>query len=332
MKVAVFSTHSYEKTFLEKANIETKHELIFLEPRLQASTIKLADDFPAVCAFATDDLSAPVLQQLAKVGVKVVALRSAGFNHVDLAAAKEFGLRVVRVPRYSPHAVAEHAIALILALDRKLIRAHSRVQECNFSLDGLMGFDLIGKTAAVIGTGAIGSVVAKLLAAFGCQVLAFDPVKNSDCEKAGIKYVSLDEMFSSSDIITLHCPLTESNHHLVDQIAVEKMKTGVMLINTSRGGLIDTKAIIKGLKSQKIGYLGLDVYEEETELFFHDCSNQVLEDDVFARLLTFPNVLITGHQAFFTKEALEKIAEITLQNISDFEAGRFLKNEVLNPS
>jgi D-lactate dehydrogenase len=318
MRVAVFSTKPYDQEFFTRANEGAGHELRFLEARLRADTVALAEGFEAVCAFVNDVLDAEVVGSLAQGGTKVIALRCAGFNNVDLEACKEKGMTVVRVPAYSPHAVAEHAVALLLALNRQVHRAYNRVREGNFALEGLIGFDMIGKTAGVIGTGKIGAAVCQILQGFGCRVLAHDPYPN---ESLGLEYVELDRLYAESDIVTLHLPLAKESHHLMGEEAIAKMKDGVVLINTSRGGLLDTKAVIEGLKSGKIGRLGLDVYEEEGALFFEDRSHGVLQDDVFARLLTFPNVLITGHQAFLTTEALTQIAETTLGNLTAFAKG-----------
>ncbi len=328
MKVAVFSTKPYDRRFLEAANADHRHELVFFEPRLTCDTTVLAAEFPAVCAFVNDQLDEKTLKCLAEQGIRLIALRSAGFNNVDLEAASELGMTVVRVPAYSPYAVAEHTIGLILTLNRKIHRAYNRVREGNFSLDGLLGFDLYGRTVGIIGTGKIGVIVGQILKGFGCQLLVYDVYRNPDCEALGAKYVELPELFAASDIITLHCPLIPETYHLINAQAVEQMKQGVMLINTSRGALIDTQAVIDALKSRKIGYLGLDVYEQESDLFFEDLSEDVIQDDVFERLLTFPNVLITGHQAFFTENALKKIAQTTLSNITDFEQGRPCQNIV----
>jgi D-lactate dehydrogenase len=328
MRVAVFSTKPYDRSFLTTANAAFGHEMTFFEPRLTIETIVLAAGYPAICAFVNDVLDRPVLQGLSGGGTRLVALRSAGFNNVDLAAAGELQLTVVRVPAYSPHAVAEHTVALILALNRKLPRASNRVRDGNFALEGLLGFDLHGKTVGIIGTGRIGAVVARIMAGFGCRLLAYDLQPNEACLALGVDYKPLAELLSTSDVITLHAPLTPETHHLIDREAVARMKSGVMLINTSRGALLDTRAVIAGLKSGQIGSLGLDVYEEEEDLFFEDLSNRVLQDDVFARLLTFPNVLITGHQAFFTHEALTAIAETTLANISAIERGTPCQNIV----
>ncbi len=322
MRVAVFSTKSYDREFLTAANTRHGHELLFLEGRLTAESAALGTGFPAICAFVNDELDAGVLGVLAASGTRLVALRSAGFNNVDLSSAADLGITVSRVPAYSPHAVAEHTIGLILTLNRRLHRAHARVREGNLALEGLLGFDLQGKTVGVIGTGRIGALVAKVLASFGCDVLASDAVPNPECVEQGVRYVSMDELFRASMIVTLHVPLTPETHHLIDAHAIGLMPQGVMLINTSRGGLVDTRAVIDSLKTGRIGYLGLDVYEEEGDLFFRDLSDQVIQDDVFSRLLTFPNVLITGHQGFFTREALEAIAEVTLDSITAFEQGR----------
>jgi D-lactate dehydrogenase len=328
MKVAVFSTKSYDRTFLEAANAEYGHELVFFEPHLTGETSVIAAGFPAVCVFVNDRLDAKTLDQLASQGTKLIALRSAGFNNVDLTAAANLGITVVRVPAYSPHAVAEHTIGLMLALNRKIHRAYARIREGNFSLSGLLGFDLHGKSAGIVGTGRIGAIAAQILKAFGCHLLAYDKSPNSDCQAIGVQYVPLPELLAAADIITLHCPLIRETYHLIDSETISQMKTGVMLINTSRGGLIDTQAVVEGLKSGKIGSLGLDVYEQEENLFFEDFSNTVIQDDVFERLLTFPNVLITGHQAFFTVEALGSIAEITLANISMVEQGQPCANQI----
>ncbi|HEY9278249.1 MAG TPA: 2-hydroxyacid dehydrogenase [Methylotenera sp.] len=318
MKIAFFSTKSYDEVFMSLANQDYGHELIYFESRLTADTAKLATGFPAVCVFVNDQLNATVLQILHENGTRLIALRSAGFNHVDLAAAERLNLTIVRVPAYSPYAVAEHALALILGLNRKLYRAYNRVREGNFSLEGLLGFDLHAKKVGVVGTGKIGMIFANIMNSIGCDVLLYDPCPNQ-VQSNKMHYVGLAELYAESDIISLHCPLTPETHHMINHQVLAQMKKGVMLINTSRGKLVDTKAVISALKSGKIGNLGLDVYEEEGDLFFDDLSNQVIHDDVFMRLLTFPNVLITGHQGFFTKEALTNIAQITLANITAYE-------------
>lgn len=328
MKIVVFSTKPYTERTFRQENERFGYDLVFLEERLNRETAHLAAGAEAVCVFVNDILDEPVLRQLADLGVKLIALRCAGFNNVDLKAAEKLGLSVVRVPAYSPHAVAEHTVGLMLALNRQIHRAHMRIREGNFSLEGLLGFDLHGTAAGIIGTGKIGTLVARILYGFGCELYAYDIQLNSDCEALGVRYVPLDEIYKRCTIITLHCPLTPETHHLIDDQAVEKMQDCVMLINTSRGALVDTRAVIGGLKSGRIGYLGLDVYEEEADLFFEDLSNQIIQDDVFARLLMFPNVIVTGHQAFFTRNALSAIAETTLSNVAAFEQGE-CQNTVL---
>jgi len=322
MKVAVFSAKPYDREFLDAANVAagTPHELRYFEAHLDAGTAALASGSTAVCPFVNDKVDAEVQSRMHQLGVRLIALRGAGFNNVDLTEADKLGISVARVPAYSPHAIAEHAVALILALNRKIHRAYARVREGNFSLDGLLGFDLHARTVGIIGSGRIGLALARIMTGFGCRVLASDPVESEEMAKLGGQYVPLDELLTSSDIITLHCPLTPETRHLIDARAIGRMKRGVMLINTSRGAVIETKAVIDGLKTGAIGYLGLDVYEEEGDLFFEDLSQHVIQDDVFARLLTFPNVLITGHQAFFTEEAMRAIAEVTIGNITVFEA------------
>ncbi len=321
MKVAVFSTRTYDREFLTVANSQAGHELVFFEARLTGQTCLLADGFPAICAFVNDQLDAQVLLTLAKQGTKLIAMRCSGFNNVDLRAAEQLEMTITRVPAYSPHAVAEHTVALILALHRKLHKAYNRVREGNFNLDGLLGIDLHLQTVGVVGTGKIGAIVATILAGFGCRVLAYDVARNPAVEAIGGQYVERLELFAQSDVITLHCPLVPETFHLINEEALARMKRGVTLINTSRGGLIDTRAVIRALKSGKVGALGLDVYEEEADLFFEDLSDQVIQDDVFARMLTFPNVIITGHQAFFTHHAMQAIAHETLANITAFERG-----------
>jgi len=330
MRATVFSTKPYDRRFLDCANAASgdRHRLRYIEARLTEDSAPLASGAEAVCAFVNDVLDRQVLEQLATGGTRLVALRSAGFNHVDLAAAADLGIAVARVPAYSPNAVAEHTIALILSLNRKIHRAYARVREGNFALDGLLGFDLRGRTAGIVGAGKIGIAVARILAGFGCRVLVYDPILSSEISAIGAQAVPLDRLLAESDIVSLHCPLTPETQHLIDHDALARMKHGVMLINTGRGALVDTAALIGGLKSGAIGYLGLDVYEEEGDLFFEDLSDQVLQDDVFARLLTFPNVLITGHQAFFTAEALAEIARTTIENLSSFEDAGLPANPV----
>lgn len=319
MRVDVFSAKPHDLDFLREAAKDTALELRFHEARLNADTARLAEGAQVVSAFVNDDLSRATITKLQDLGVTLIALRSAGFNHVDLRTASEAGIGVARVPAYSPHAVAEHAVALILALNRKTHRAFNRVREGNFALDGLMGFDMHGKMAGIVGTGLIGTVVARILTGFGCHVIASDPYPSAECEALGVRYTEMEDLLTRSDIIALQCPLTPETHHLIDDAAIARMKPGVTLVNTSRGAVVDTRAVIRGLKSGQIGALGLDVYEEEGDLFFEDLSHSYIPDDVFARLLTFPNVLITGHQGFFTREALRAIAETTIANITQFQ-------------
>lgn len=330
MRCAVFNTKPYDRKFLaaESERVGGSWQLVFLEPLLTPETARLADGFPAVCAFVNDRLDAPVLEALAAGGTKFVALRCAGFNNVDLAAAARLGIRVARVPAYSPYAVAEHAVGMMLTLNRKFHKAYNRVREGNFALDGLLGFDMHGRTAGVVGTGKIGECTARILAGFGCKLLAYDPYENPAMSKLGASYVSLEELLAASDVVTLHCPLTPATHHLINGERLKLMKRGAMLINTGRGALLDTRAVVAALKSERLGSLGIDVYEEEGDLFFVDHSGHAILDDVFSRLLTFPNVLVTGHQAFFTQEALEAIARQTVANLQEFAAGTKLTNEV----
>jgi D-lactate dehydrogenase len=328
MRVSFFSTHPFDRQFFDDANRRGEHDILYLDARLSTATCALAGGAAALCAFVNDDLGADVLAQVRKLGVRLIALRSAGFNHVDLASARQLGLTVARVPAYSPHAVAEHTVAMILSLNRKIHRAYARVREGNFALDGLLGFDLHQRTVGLVGTGKIGAVVARILTGFGCRVIAYDVTPNSDCLELGVEYVALEQVWAESDIITLHAPLSPATRHMIDAAAIARMKPGVMLVNTSRGALVDTVALIEGLKSGRVGYVGLDVYEEEERLFFEDHSLDVILDDVFARLLTFPNVLITAHQAFFTREALRAISETTIANISAFSRGERSGNEL----
>lgn len=327
MKISFFSTQPYDKEYFERFN--KQYEILFFEAPLNEQTVNLANGCNAVCCFVNDQLNASVIKLLAEAGIKIIALRCAGFNNVDLAAAKENKISVVRVPAYSPHAVAEHALALIMTLNRKTHKAYNRVREGNFSLHRLTGFDLYGKTIGVIGTGKIGQCFAHIMLGLGCKILAFDLIANKDMEAAGVDYLPLIEVLKQSNIVSLHCPLTEQTKHIINKDSLNMMKTGAMLINTSRGALIDTKAVIDALKKGKLGYLGIDVYEQEEKLFFHDLSENVIEDDVIMRLLSFSNVLITAHQGFLTDEALTQIALVTLQNLSDFEQGKKLENRVV---
>ena len=321
MKAAVFSTKPYDRTFLDASNASaaSPHQLDYFDAHLDLSTAALAEGAGAVCPFVNDSVDAAILQRLSDLRVGLVALRGAGFNNVDLSAAERFGIKIARVPAYSPHAVAEHAVALMLALNRKIHRAYARVREGNFSLDGLLGFDLFGKTVGIVGTGRIGMALARIVHGFGCGLLAYDLVEDEGFAALQGRYVDFETLLVGSDIVSLHCPLSPATRHLINADTIAKMKHGVMLINTSRGAVVETQALIDALKKGSIGYLGLDVYEEEGDLFFEDLSGQVLQDDVFARLLTFPNVLITGHQAFFTREAMRAIAETTIANLTAFE-------------
>lgn len=318
MKIAMYSSRQWVHGAFEPLVGEHGCGVSWFEPRLTVATAPLAAGHEVVCAFVNDELGADVLERLKASGVRLIALRCAGFNNVDLKAAAKLGLGVVRVPAYSPHAVAEHAVGMMLCLNRRFHRSWARLREGNFALDGLLGFDMHGKTVGVVGTGRIGKVLCRIVAGFGCRVLAFDVVRDRELEEAGVEYVGMDRLYRESDIVSLHCPLTKDTRHLVDAAALEAMKQGVMIINTSRGPLVDTKAVIASLKKGKVGCLGLDVYEEEQELFFEDRSEEVIQDDVFVRLQTFPNVLITAHQAFFTKEAVDNIAGVTMENIKTF--------------
>lgn len=330
LKVIVFSTKEYDKTFLKEAAVDTGYNLKFVEARLSEETVALARGYPAICVFVNDVVDAAVIRELAEGGTRFIALRCAGFNNVDLHAAQEHGLCVARVPAYSPYAVAEHTVGLMLTLNRKIHRAHQRIREGNFALGGLLGFDMHGKTVGVIGTGKIGALVCRTMAAgFGCRVLAYDVHENPEVRELGVEYAPLEQIFRESEIITLHCPLMPETYHLIDGKSLAQMKQRVMIINTSRGALIDAAAAVEALKEGKLGALGLDVYEEEADLFFEDLSNEVIRDDVFARLLTMPNVLITGHQAYFTREALQNISRTTIGNLGDFVAGRPCANAVL---
>jgi len=325
--VAVFSAKPYDQAYLTEM-ADDQVTLCFYDFALNPMTAALAKDAEVVSAFVNDDISSETLKTLAESGTRLIALRCAGFNQVDLTAAQSLGITVVNVPAYSPYAVAEHTIALMLALSRKIPRAYNRVRDGNFSLNGLLGFDFFGKTVGIIGGGKIGLLVAERMRAFGCRVLIYEPKNVDNCIQAGFEVVSLDLLLSSSDIISLHCPLNDTTQHIINSASIQRMKPGMMLINTSRGALLDTVSVLDALKAQHIGYLGIDVYEQEGSLFFEDHSTDIIQDDVFQRLLTLPNVIVTGHQAYFTQEALQHIAETTLQNINDFIAGIALKNQV----
>ena len=328
VKVAFFDTKSYDESSFNKVNQKYGYDIKYFKGHLNINNVALTKGMDVACIFVNAVADAPVIDELVANGVKLIALRCAGYNNVDLNATRD-RIKVVRVPAYSPYAVAEHTLALMLTLNRKTHRAYNRTREGNFALSGLMGFDMYGKTAGIIGTGKIAKILIKTLRSMGMEILAYDLFPDNDfAAREGIKYVSLDELYANSDIISLHCPLTKETEYIINDEAIAKMKNGVMMINTGRGKLIDTQALIKGLKSKKIGSAGLDVYEEESEYFFEDRSNRVMDDDVLARLLSFNNVVVTSHQAFFTQEAIENIAETTLKNIQDFIEGRELINEV----
>ncbi len=328
MKIAVFGTQFYERDFFNTYNIGNKHELVFFEESLNSETTHLAKGFEAVCVFVTDKIDKNCIEKLAKLNVKLIDLRSAGYNNVDIDSANVNNIKVLRVPAYSPQAVAEHAIALILTLNRKTHKAYNQVRENNFSLQHLMGFNLYGKTIGVVGTGKIGRAFCTIMLGFGCKIIAFDIKENENLRQKGVRYKTFDELLSESDIISIHCPLTPKTNHLFDKKVFNKIKKNAMIINTGRGGIINTEDAIDALKSKKIGYLGIDVYEKENDLFFKDQSQSIIQDDVFERLLSFHNVLITPHQAFYTQEAVTEIAKITIKNFTDFEENKVLENEV----
>jgi len=328
MKIAVFSTYKFERSYLETA-FNSRYDVKYIVPGLSADTAALAEGKDALSIFVNDDASAEVLRILSKMGIKYLALRSAGYNNVDLAEAKKLNIKVAHVPEYSPFAVAEHTVALMLALNRKLIRAHNRIMDQNFALDGLVGFDMHGKTVGIIGGGKIGQIVAKILYGFGCRILVNDKYENAELKnKYNARYTDLTSLYQQSDIITLHAPLTPETKYLINEAAISSMKKGVMLINTSRGGLVNTMEVINALKSGQIGHVGLDVYEEESNLFFEDHSEDILNDDVIARLITFKNVLITSHQGFLTDTALKNIAQTTAFNLECFEKNILCPNEL----
>jgi len=328
MKIAVFSARRYDKTMLAEANAGAGHALRFLEDRLTATTALLAKGCEAVCVFVNDNVDAEVLGILAAQGTRLVATRSTGYNHIDAEAAQRLGIAVVRVTDYSPHSVAEFAVGLLLAVNRKIARASTRTRDGNFDLDGLMGVDLHGKTVGVIGTGKIGLIFARIMAGFGCSVVGHDMFPSPAFEALGGRYVGIDELFQCSDIVSLHCPLTPDTHHIVDAASLARVKRGCILVNTSRGGLVDTECAIAALKTGQLGGLAIDVYEQEASLFFQDLSSTIITDDVIQRLVSFPNVIVTGHQAFFTVEAIGQIMRTTIESISDFEQGRTLRNRI----
>lgn len=328
MKVAIFGTQFYEREYFNKYNLGNKHELVFFEESLNEETTDLAKGFTAVCIFVTDTINKICIQKLAKLGIKLIDLRSAGYNNVDIESAKKNNIKVLRVPAYSPQAVAEQTIALILTLNRKTHKAYNQVRENNFSLQNLMGFNLFGKTIGIVGTGKIGRAFCNIMLGFGCKIIAFDVKENDEMKQKGVQYKSFEKLLSESDIISIHCPLTPKTNHLFNKKAFDKIKKGVMIINTSRGAIIHSENAISALKNEQIGYLGIDVYENEVNLFFKDHSQSIIQDDIFERLLTFHNVLITPHQAFYTQEAVTEITKITLKNFTDFEENKALENEV----
>lgn len=321
MKTAVFSTKQYDRDFFDRLNTSGNNQLTYFDASLNTNTVNLAAGYGAVCVFVNDTIDKAVIEKLHETGIKLIALRCAGFNNIDLAAAKDKNIKVLRVPAYAPQAIAEHAVALILTLNRKTHKAYNRIRENNFSLEKLVGFNLHGKTVGVIGTGRTGAAFCTIMQGFGCKVIANDIKESGELKSKGVNYVSFNELLQASDIISLHCPLNPQTHHLINAAAFSTMKDGVMLINTSRGAVVDTQQAIQVLKTGKLGYLGIDVYEQEENLFFKDLSESIIQDDVIARLMSFPNVLVTAHQGFFTKEALEQIVTTTLQNITDFENG-----------
>lgn len=329
MKIEFFSAKKYDQTFFDEANKAHGFEIAYHETHLGPHIVDIIKDATVVCAFVNDKLTRPVIEVLAKKGVKIIALRCAGFNNVDLEAAKEFNVSVCRVPSYSPEAVAEHAVAMLLTINRKTHKAYNRVREQNFSLQGLLGYNLSGKTVGVIGTGKIGKAFIKIMLGFGCKVLAFDLYPDESLSEKGVNYVSLEKLLEESNIVSLHCPLTKENHYLINKDTIALMQNGVTIINTSRGGLLDTSDVIEALKTKKIAALCIDVYEQEETLFFKDLSTEIIDDDEIQRLMSFPNVLLTAHQAFFTKEALEEIAEVTLKSIAKLDDGSMQKDDVV---
>jgi len=324
----MFSAKKFERTLLNELNAAHGHELVYFDAPLESGTAALAAGFPVVSVFVNDPVDAGTLRHLAEGGTRLVATRSTGFNHIDVGAAKKLGIKVARVADYSPNSVAEFAVGLLLALNRKITRAYNRTREGNFELDGLMGFDCVGRTVAVIGTGKIGRIFARILAGFGCKLIGMDVQHSPEFEKIGGRYAAAEVVQAEADIISLHCPLTPQTHHMVNAKMLTRVKKGALLINTSRGGLVDTEAAIEALKSGQLGGIAIDVYEEEGSLFFKDLSSTVIQDDVIQRLVSFPNAIVTGHQAFFTREAVGTILETTLVSISDFAAGRPLANEI----
>ena len=329
MNIAVFSAKRYDRDYLDAANAASGHRITYFDVPLERETVPLAHAYDAVCIFVNDKADAGVLETLSHGGTRLVALRCTGFNNVDLRAAARFGIKVVRVVTYSPYSVAEHAVALLLAINRKIHRAYNRTRDSNFALDGLMGFDLHGKTVAVVGTGKIGRVFARIMLGFGCEVIGYDKYPSAEFEALGVRYAQPGEIGARADIISLHCPLTPETHHMINAETLSRAKRGALLVNTSRGGLVDTEAAIAALKSGQLGGLAIDVYEQEADLFFRDLSSTIISDDVFQRLLSFPNVIVTGHQAFLTREAISTICETTINSINEYAAGQPLSNEIM---
>jgi D-lactate dehydrogenase len=328
MKIAFFSSKSYDQKYFKEANVKHGHEMNFFEVSLKPSSAQLSYGHDAVCAFVNDKITRETIEILAENKIGLIVLRCAGFNNVDLEAANDHGIKIMRVPAYSPHAVAEHAVALILSLNRKIHKAYNRVRDNNFSLERLSGFDLYGKTVGIIGTGNIGKEFARIMFGFGCKVIAFDVKKNPVVEALGTEYMDLSSVFSKSDIVSLHCPLNPRTYQIINKNSLALMKKGAMLINTSRGKLINTADVLESLSNRHLGYLGIDVYAEEEKIFFKDLSEKIIDDDIIARLMTYPNVLITAHQGFLTHEALEEIAQTTLENVDDYSKGLSNENEV----
>lgn len=328
MELAVFSAKPYDRQFLDAANADHGHRLRYLDDPLDEDTVGLAAGYRGVCIFVNDKADAGILEALARGGTQLVALRCTGFNNVDLKAAAKLGIKVVRVVDYSPNSVAEHAVALLMAINRKVHRAYNRTRDFNFALDGLMGFDLCGKTVAVIGTGKIGRAFTRIMVGFGCDVIGYDAYPSPEFEALGGRYATDGAIGMNADIVSLHCPLTPQTYHVINADTLARAKRGALLINTSRGGLVDTEAVIGALKSGQLGGLAIDVYEQEADVFFRDLSGTIVDDDVLQRLMTFPNVIVTGHQAFMTREAISTICETTMRSITEFETGQPLTNEI----
>lgn len=331
MKVAVYSARRYDRSMLEQANLEHGHDLLFLQDALTVESAPLAAGCEVVCVFVNDEVDEAVLTRLAQQGVGLVTTRSTGFNHVDARSAQRLGIATARVADYSPYSVAEFSVGLLLAVNRRIARAAQRTRDGNFELDGLMGFDMHGRTVGVIGTGKIGRIFAQIMRGFGCEVIGYDLFRHAEFLAVGARYVELPELLNSSDVISLHCPLTPETYHLIDAAALAQVRVGTLLVNTSRGGLVDTEAVISELKSGRLGGLAIDVYEQEADLFFQDLSSTIITDDLIQRLVSFPNVIVTGHQAFFTHEAIAQIMAATIENITAFARGQPLLNAIPLP-